>query len=316
MKPVKLIRTLVSCAKCCTQIYLVASAYLVIAMDFLNTIKETDKWLVVRLVVAMLNREPNANLISALRGRWQFNTEAVAQAASAFDETVRSVFDQWIDSGKSGPDMVVDTPRDRDVNAIPPGWQRPLFDILAEWLGRNMRPLALQRNGRLAVIYPQANIANINDSPSLVGRDFAIGWFIQALDSPECYRVARCSNFVCRRYFVYSRTPNGSIKNGTFCEKCKGYASVRRTQSTRVRRINDMIGFAADVWEQWKPNSGQGPRSKWVAKKVGKRMKRNQAKTGGKLAAHFTGENGRWVTTHQDEIEAEVQRRQHATRKN
>lgn len=274
-------------------------------MDLLNTISGKDRQIVLRQVVDMLNRVPNANIISALRGKAQFNAEAVAQAASVFDETIRSVCDQWIDSGRSGPGRLVDTPLDRDVNAILPGYQRPLFDVLAEWLGRNIVPLALQRSGELAVIYPNVGLAKINDSPSLVGRDFAIGWFKRLLDFPDRYRFARCANPCCQKYFAYARMPKGSIKNGTFCKKCKGYASVQRTLSTRDRRTKEMVGFAADVWEQRKPNSGHGSHKKWVAEQVSKRLRMTE-----------TPKTGRWVTTHQQEIEAEVKRRKHATRKN
>jgi hypothetical protein len=274
-------------------------------MELLNTISEKDKQIVLKQVVDMLNRVPNANIISALRGQRQFNAKALAQAASIFDETIRSVCDQWIDSGKSGSSQLVDTPLDRDVNAIPPGYQRPLFDVLAEWLGRNMVPLALQRSGKLAVIYPTVSLAKINDSPSLVGRDFAIGWFKRLLDFPDRYRFARCANPRCEKYFVYGRMPKGSIKNGTYCKKCKGYASVQRTLSTRGRRTKELVGYAADVWEKWDPNSGNPSHKNWVAEQVNKHLRISEISKG-----------RRWVTTHQQKIEAELKRRKYATRKN
>ena len=71
-----------------------------------------------------------------------------------------------------------------------------------------------------------------------------------------------------------------------------------------------MIQLAADFWIKWK-QPRHGERSKWVAKKLNE------------YSPHWTAPiTGRWVTQHQQEIEAEVERRDktgkgvsHATRK-
>jgi hypothetical protein len=87
-------------------------------------------------------------------------------------------------------------------------------------------------------------------------------------------------------------------------------------ESTRKKRTNELVGFAAEVWEQWKPNSRHGSRSKWIAEQVNRRTAKIEAKSGKKSECLFSVITGRWVTQHHTEIEAEVERRNHATRKN
>jgi hypothetical protein len=60
-----------------------------------------------------------------------------------------------------------------------------------------------------------------------------------------------------------------------------------------------MVGFAADVWEKWKPQ--YGPQPKWVAEQINKHLHIAEVR-----------KTGRWVTTHQKDIVEEAERRKNA----
>jgi hypothetical protein len=63
-----------------------------------------------------------------------------------------------------------------------------------------------------------------------------------------------------------------------------------------------MIEWAADNWPKWTKRSGV--RSEWVAEQVNKRVERQPIS--------WDTIKGNWVTWHQAEIEAEVERRNYA----
>ncbi len=156
------------------------------------------------------------------------------------------------------------------------------------------------------------------EGPYLTVWDESMLWFVLFLNCGHAQRLDRCT--YCKRYFCRKRNPkkNLAFKRGPHCGKCKGAASIDRTEDTRGKRTDEMVRFAAEVWAQWKPNSRDGRRSKWIATKVNSRTERIAVKAGrdSALASHYPRITGRWVTEHQTEIEAEVERRKHATRKN
>ena len=133
------------------------------------------------------------------------------------------------------------------------------------------------------------------------GMKVAMYWFAKLLDSPFSRLLTRCDD--CGTYFAYERTPSREIHGGIHCTECKQHGSAKRMQFTRERRTKELVGFAADFWRQWKPNSQHGPRSKWIADRVNRRTDQIGAKAGRNGESHFPRITGRWVTEHSEEIQ-------------
>lgn len=133
--------------------------------------------------------------------------------------------------------------------------------------------------------------------------DAAIALFLQLLDSPSKTRLFRCDG--CGTYFFLQRLPRKDtpIKRGSWCANCKrdGRDRARRTNESRNQRTEKLIELAAYEWPRWKQDWRHGERSEWVAKQVNKKLP---------AIANHIAKN--WVTRHQKEIEAEVERRKHA----
>jgi hypothetical protein len=250
------------------------------------------------IVVDILNGR-YASVLNHPLVRERIGPEAVARAKTELTASIRKLVDQWIDSGKSGTGNITDTPEDRTLGRIPQGYEQALLDTLLEWLGRNTPRIALMSDGTVSVYenHPDMNALG----PELWARETAIFWFQKLMESSWQYRLARCSNDSCRKYFLYQRTPQGTIKNGTYCEGCAGTASLRRTQVGRDKYKQELVGLAADFWPKWKPRLGN--QSVWVAGKINERL----ASRGKSI-----GRNGKWVSQNLTAILAEVERRRHA----
>ena len=270
--------------------------------------------------------------------------------------TMRYLADLWIDSGKSGDgENRVDNPSRRNVEYLAPtgkprivlkcdyfpakndpskmsltrfiGWAGSSFSeglsiaaLFYQLIGNEARWPEIHKDGtqtlKELVFGFSAQDASLDyrDLLHQFGMKVAMYWFARLLDSPFSRLLARCDD--CGTYFAYERAPRIDIKVGTHCANCKSQGSARRMRSTRERRTTELVGFAADVWEQWKPDSRHGPRSQWIADRVNRRTAKIEAKSGKKSESLFSVITGRWVTQHHTEIEAEVERRKNATRKN
>ncbi len=270
--------------------------------------------------------------------------------------TMRYLADLWIDSGKSGEgENRVDNPSRRNVEYQPPsgatrivvkcdyfpkkkapstlsmaqfiGWAgSPISEGLSisalfyRLIGNDARWPEIHKDGTqtlktliFGLTVEDAN-PNYRDLLRQFGMKVAMYWFARLLDSPFSRLLARCDD--CGTYFAYERAPRIDIKGGTHCAKCKSHGSARRMRSTRERRTNELVGFAANVWEQWKPDSRHGPRSGWIVVQINERTEKIKAKSGKDSKSLFPLITSRWVTQHHTEIEAEVERRKNATRKN
>ena len=135
--------------------------------------------------------------------------------------------------------------------------------------------------------------------------DAAAALFLQLLDSPARTRLFRCDG--CQKYFMRTRTPKKDtpLFRGSYCPECKGKGAARRTTASRNNRTEEMIAWAADVWEQWRQDRRHGEREDWVARKINARLPASR----NPIARN-------WVTRYRTRIEVEVERRNHATRKN
>jgi hypothetical protein len=219
---------------------------------------------------------------------------------------MRRLTDLWIDSGKDNSNRSADTPADRNAEKIPRGHSMSLkWLIEKQFLNTHGRWTEMGSDGRLNIIdvaprfksdILQEDVQNF--ALQGFGQETAMYWFVKFLDSPYSRLIARCDQ--CKSYFA--RIRERSVKTGVFCLKCNPKGAAKRTKSSRMRRKHELIRFATDVWGDWSPRYGS--RSKWVAERVNLKLLKKQDLI-----------TGRWVTQHQQEIEAEVERRNHATRK-
>ncbi len=206
-----------------------------------------------------------------------------ASAENEFLSTLRDLVDQWLASGKS-------------ENGDCP-WERKIpLHTLREFIRRNPPYLGLKTpSGPLLLDLEPLPVQKAD--PLVVARDAATYLFLKLLDSPARARLSRCD--ACKMYFVRTRTPKKDtpIYHGIFCEKHKGKGGAKRTVESRERRKQQIVGLAAEWWPKWK-QTRHGQRSKWIAKEVNKKLPHWAAPIGGK-----------WITQHQQEIEAEAERR-------
>lgn len=219
-------------------------------------------------------------------------TRTIGQGAeAAFFATLQQLVDLWIDSGR---DKLMEEPNKRGIV-----WRSPLSREVYDFVRSNSVPV-IEPNGdfghKLSVPLRQKG------SLTAQSRDNAIFVFLQLLGSPHRTRLFRCDG--CRFYIVRSRTPREKILRGTFCVNCKNMpkASGIRMKATEDKRTPILVGFAADLWPKWNPKKHRLPRSKWVAD-----MMQDS------LPEWRPSLSGNWVTRHAKEIEAEVERRRHAT---
>jgi hypothetical protein len=264
-------------------------------MKILNNVNE--RW-IVHLAVGMLNgrhcpRFDHPHVEEAL------GSQVTRQVKGEFLRTFRRLVDQWIDSGKDESDHVIDTPHDRNVEKVPPGYEKSLIEILGAWYERNPPRVLIKGDGRVAIAEIVSH--NLRD-PASYARDLAFHELARLLDSPTRERLSRCD--LCSTYFERRRTPkrNTPIKRGAFCEKCKSKSGARRTSASREQRTKEMVEWAADRWLNWKPRHGK--KAEWIAEHVNRELDRRH-----RIHHSITG---KWVTQNKKSIEAEVERRNHA----
>jgi hypothetical protein len=230
----------------------------------------------------------------------------------AFKESLRVLVNAWIESGRTEG---IEQPWER---VVPP----ELRDCLKDYVWRNPPLLQFTAEGPALSIYPhtwdshkelpllllKSVTADLQDTPLTLKimafvADAAIAVFLQMLDSPGRTRLFRCDE--CRTYFLRQRMPKKDtpIERGSYCENCKreGKDRIRRTEDSRGKRTGQMIEWAADAWLQWKRDRRHGERAEWVAREVNAKL----GKTRDPIKTN-------WVTRHKAEIEAEVERRDHA----
>jgi hypothetical protein len=237
-------------------------------------------------------------------------------ARLAFTLLLRSKVDAWIDSAKTEDE---EQPWKRTFSAL----------SLQDYVERNPPLLQITEEGPCLVMFPhvwdkrkrfplltkepmEALLTQLEDmkSPSLqfvreimpFVLDATTAIFLQLLDSLAPTRLFRCDG--CSAYFMRTRAPKKDtpIYHGSYCANCKrkGKDRVRRTVDGRNRRTQQKTELAADAWAEWKPDHRHGQRSEWVAKRVTAKLPRGES-----IKVN-------WVTLHQTEIEAEVERRNHA----
>lgn len=213
-----------------------------------------------------------------------------------FVSGLRELTKTWIESGKQGQ---VDDPFERAVPAQ-----------VGKFAAKH-RPVIRLVDGRVRYSTCSPKPSGAND-PESAARDYATYWFVHLLDSPVRERLSKCED--CGLYFLRERMPKKGypIKRGMFCKKHKDKARARSMTSTRMSRTRELVCLAAKFWPEWNPQKGHQTCSKWIAA----RMNDQLPIWAGEYFQNRQGRaTGRWVTEHRQEIEAEVKRRENATRK-
>jgi hypothetical protein len=255
---------------------------------------------------------------------------------------MRYLADLWIDSGKSGEgESRLDNPSCRNILYTPPSEASqillnidpsneepiPGFDAFLIPVGLPISNLFYQLIGNDAR-WPEIHEDGTQSLKELVfgfttenahsgyrfllhwfGMKVAMYWFAKLLNSPFSRQLARCDD--CGGFFAYERAPKKEIRGGTHCANCKGRGSAKRMESTRIRRLNEMVRLAAEVSERYRPDSRQ-PRTKWIAEQVNRRTVKVGVKAGKQKKSHYPLITGRWVTEHLKQIEEEIERRKNA----
>lgn len=214
-----------------------------------------------------------------------------------FAGALRELTDAWIESGRQGE---VDSPFERVMPAE-----------VGRFLARN-RPVTALVNGRVrySVCSPRPSRAKDHE---FAAREYAAYWFTHLLDSPMRERLSRCEE--CGAYFLRKRMPKRGcpIKRGMYCDKHAGKARARSMKGIRENRTYGLVRLAARLWPRSNSQKDHRTRSKWIASNMNKKL----PDWAGQYFQNRDGTaTGRWVTEHREEIEAEVERRKHATRKN
>lgn len=239
----------------------------------------------------------------------QGNPDLFFVAVDSFCDTLRTMADMWIASGKDPSDSSVDAPATRNVEDLQPGFEFPLFGRIDRLLlHRYPRYTGMRRDGTIEIkdTFPRLDTT----SPSFrfrqwqsVLQDFGQMWaahdFSRLLDSPYSRRVSRCDR--CKCYFAYDRNRLRTVNHGVFCQgqDCKGKASNNRTKRSRGKRLDT----AAKAWIEWQSKRRKGqPDPGWITERVNK--------------AHGTAFGRRWISQNLIKIQERMEALQHATRKN
>jgi hypothetical protein len=229
---------------------------------------------------------------------------------AALTRSLRSLVDQWIDSGR-GADGV-DAPRTRSVYWLPASAAKPLCDVLLGWQRRHAAEMDVLPGGERVITMGKPKRSPAADDPLGLAYDplpeseweageIAIYWLQELLESPDSCRIGRCDNPECRRYYLRQRTIE-KISRGTYCQRCTAAGSKRRVEAIRDEHKQQLVNLAAGVWERFKASRRFPRKSAWVAARMNRLLPLDMRVHSG----------GKWVTQNRKAIEAEVERRKHA----
>jgi len=192
-----------------------------------------------------------------LNCRWTREAQGWANVPSLPKETrdaviaemlglLKTLVDQWIESGKNIRDANVENPWERSIAWTSPLRPNPISTVLLLYAESNPRVASIDSNSRMRIdILPIPFDAKY---PLIWARDRAIYEFVMLLDSPMRERLFRCD--ACATYYVRAKAPRKDrpIKRGTFCKKCRNKGGIRRMADRRNQQKKERIGWAADAW--------------------------------------------------------------------
>ena len=264
----------------------------------------------VQRIASLLNGGHHWGRLAHPLAAQHYAPEMRQQANKAFTKSLCALVDQWIDSGKGSNGEV---PSKRDVNAIPPGYDESLYDVLLAWLRRNMPKTALLGTGKVGVIDQPPSMLALDaegrarylslSELKVYARECAIYHFKELLASPSALCLSRCGNPRCAApYYVRARVRKKEIKRGAYCRNCTGVGSAERVRLGRQVQKQMLIELAADVWGGFRPTDRHPRKVDWVADEIKKRNR----------ALDIVPITGKWVSQNQKAIETEMERRKHA----
>ena len=198
----------------------------------------------------------------------------LAKLETADEETVcaelRVLMEVWMYSGKDPNHPDSDTPSMRNLTTVHPSSPQTLLTFLNQWKDRHPPKLHFSDAGEVSFVYDEPEYrleGGLFGAPKgkTVPSDIAVYWFIRLLDSPGARSLSRCAG--CGMYFAYLRTPKDTLKNGTFCNRCKANRSSVQTTAKRKSHKNKLVQSAAKFWLDQKPTS-KTKHKDFVAKKI------------------------------------------------
>jgi hypothetical protein len=209
------------------------------------------------------------------------------QAGKAYIEHLRSLADEWIDSGKASQGG--EDPAQRKLSSS-------LLELLNGWTSRNKPLIGFKSSGDIVLFMPACKLDF--RAPLESARDEAVRLFATFMTSPQ-----RCMLYKCRRckvYYFTQRRPRGFIKNGTYCPEHRNSASANRSnQRKREPERARKLDLASRCWGCWpKRLTEAGTQAQWVAETANE-----------KLEHYYTPISRNWVTRNRAEIEAMAQLR-------
>jgi hypothetical protein len=156
--------------------------------------------------------------------------------------------------------------------------RKNLLEILDHWKDRHRPLLAFTEDGTVSVIYEEPPFDP--EQPTSNAVDIAIFWFVRLLGSGGAHSLARCANPECREYFFYLRTPQDTLKTGTFCKNCKSNRSTVQTTAKRDENKLKLVTLAASFWGSWQPSARMGrDKAEWIARKMNQKLRPADHKT-------------------------------------
>jgi hypothetical protein len=157
-----------------------------------------------------------------------------------------------------------------------------------------------------------------------IGEDAAERMFAAMLLSDWRLKIARCKRADCGRYFLLGKW-NCNYKNGTFCDACKRARSVesagRNTAKAREdaeKKLYSLVAerFAGQITgnENW--HTDRKTKAS-IVEHLNRAIERDEELRNVYRTKGRSGVTGKWLgwSKNQKAIEAEVKRRNHATRK-
>jgi hypothetical protein len=137
------------------------------------------------IILDLLNTGRNWGWLSFPPTSTQYAPEELVLADAVFLKTFRGLVDQWIDSGID--ENGIEVPSRRYVRGLPTGYSKSLFDMLHEWLTRNMPKPALLTNGRIGILdrRPEPYGLAVDE----YARETAIYYLKELLECPAPHRL-------------------------------------------------------------------------------------------------------------------------------
>jgi hypothetical protein len=231
-------------------------------------------------LLELLNEETKVPPFSALRSMSEPSTRGYsgetsgpvdpdleAEANNHFVATLRSLIDQWLESGRSG---IAEAPKKRKL-VRGEGAGEPWY-VLHDWIAKHRILPILTESGEAVIALPSR--WDSNSDPVGDAKNEGILYFFKMLQSTLRYRIAKCTKPYCGRYFCYERVPKDILECGALCPNHRSHGATIRKDRQRKLRKQGLLRFAANAWPRslLKFPDDHAARYRWVADQTNKRL--------------------------------------------